>query len=544
MIGAVPAASRGSSSAVSPGPAARTVRGITLVVVAAIAVSGCAARPLLEPHSGRLQVVTTTGILADLVRNVGGDRIDVASIVPDGADPHTYEPTMRDARNVVYADVAFSNYALLEEHAIIKTLDANVRPDAANVSLVEESAKYAADLIPLVENVHLDTVWLGLRVQGAGTARGADRASDVQIQATAVEGPGDVYAYLTGTFGDTDVYIDSADGFDAGDGYRRDTATLPPDAHTHLSWAFTAPGVYRVALRARLQTDPSAKPVDLGSATYVFAVGVDPSSAGIADPVVLDRGHADITADLDGADFAGGLGVLWDPTGGGDRTQQRIDAARAVIEVPNTAILEIPGDPQFRFLGRPGDRVFQLAQAVLGKHVHGEIDPHVWQNVRNVEAYVKLMRDTLIARDPAGAATYRANTDRYLADLDATDAYVRNTIAAIPAAARHLVTTHDAFAYLGDAYGLDIAGFVTPNPATEPSLADRRRLTETIRNLHVRAVFLEPNLKARSSDLTQIAAEEGIRVCPIVGDTLDATTPTYLDMMRFNADTLRRCLSP
>ena len=572
------------------GLVARTVRGAAVVVVAALAVSGCAARPLLEPGTSRLQVVTTTGILADLARNVGGDRVDVVSIVPDGADPHTYEPTMRDARNVVYADVAFSNYALLEEHAVIKTLDANLRPGAANVSLVEESAKYAADLIPLVENVHLDTVWLGLRVQGAGAARGADRSSEVQIQATGVEGPGDVYAYLTGTFGDTDVYFDSADGFDAADGYRHDTATLPPAAHTHLSWAFTAPGVYRVALRARLQTDPSARPVDLGAATYTFAVGVDPSTAGIADPIVLDRGHADVTADLDGASFdgassdgassasvpsgsaspasvssggvssggvsrgavssgavssgGGGLGVLWDPTGGGDRTQQRLDASRVVIEVPNTATLEIPGDPQFRFLGRPGDRVFQLAQAVLGKHVHGEIDPHVWQNVRNAEAYVKLMRDTLIARDPAGAQTYRANTERYLADLDATDAYVRDTIAAIPASARHLVTTHDAFAYLGEAYGIDIAGFVTPNPSTEPSLADRRRLTETIRNLHVRAVFLEPNLRARSSDLTQIAADEGIRVCPIVGDTLDATTPTYLDMMRFNADTLRRCLSP
>lgn len=546
------------------GLVARSVRGAAVVIAAALAVSGCAARPLLEPSTSRLQVVTTTGILADLARNVGGDRVDVVSIVPDGADPHTYEPTMRDARNVVYADVAFSNYALLEEHAVIKTLDANVRPGAANVSLVEESAKYAADLIPLVENVHLDTVWLGLRVQGAGAARGADRSSEVQIQATGVEGPGDVYAYLTGTFGDTDVYFDSADGFDAADGYRHDTATLPPAAHTHLSWAFTAPGVYRVALQARLQTDPSARPVDLGAATYTFAVGVDPSTAGIADPIVLDRGHADVTADLDGASFdgassgsdssanfssgtaasGGGLGVLWDPTGGGDRTQQRLDASRVVIEVPNTATLEIPGDPQFRFLGRPGDRVFQLAQAVLGKHVHGEIDPHVWQNVRNAEAYVKLMRDTLIARDPAGAQTYRANTERYLADLDATDAYVRDTIAAIPASARHLVTTHDAFAYLGEAYGIDIAGFVTPNPSTEPSLADRRRLTETIRNLHVRAVFLEPNLRARSSDLTQIAADEGIRVCPIVGDTLDATTPTYLDMMRFNADTLRRCLSP
>jgi len=503
-----------------------------------VLLSGCASKPLLESSTDSLQVITTTGILADLVKNVGGDRVDVASIVPDGADPHTYDPTLRDARNVVYADVAFSNYALLEEHNIIKTLDANLSPDATNVSLVEESAKYAAELIPLVENVHLDTVWLGLRAHGAGAEYGATRASDVLLQATGAEGPGEIYAYLTGTFGDTDVYFDSSDGFDASNGYEDDTATLPADAHTHLSWAFTKPGVYHLTLRGQLRVDDTSKPVDLGEATYTFAVGVNPADAGVKNPVVLDQGHADLTADLDG----GGLGVLYDPTGGTEHTQEHYDADQVVIDVPNKAIEEIPGDPQFRFLGHPGEQIYQLAQAVLGKHVHGEIDPHLWQNVQNVEAYVKLIRDTLIARDPAGASEYRANAERYLAELDRTEHYVRDAVADIPKANRYLVTTHDAFAYLADAYGITVAGFVTPNPATEPSLADRRRLTETIRNLDVKAVFLEPNLKSRSSELTQVADEQHIQVCPIYGDTLDDAVASYIDMMRFNADTLRRCL--
>lgn len=505
-----------------------------MAVVAALLVSGCAAKPLLEPSTGRLQVVTTTGMLADLVRNVGGDRVDVASIVPDGADPHTYSPTLRDARNVVYADVAFSNYALLEEHSIIKTLDANLRPEAANVSLAEESVKYAAHLIPLVENVHLDTVWLGMRAEGTGRGYAATRASDVLLEAVAADGPGEIYAYLTGTFGATDVYIDSSDGLEA------DVATLPADAHTHLSWAFTEPGVYHLTLRGSLRVDDASEPIDLGEATYTFAVGVDPGDAGVQDPVVLDKGHADLTVNLDD----GGLDVLYDPTGGGALTQQHYPASRAVIEVPNKAISTVPGDPQFRFLGRPGDQVYQLAQAVLGKHVHGEIDPHLWQNVRNVEAYVELIRDTLTAQDPAGAAAYDANTDRYLAVLDETDAYVRDTVAQIPEPNRYLVTTHDGFGYLADAYGITVAGFVTPNPATEPSLADRRRLTDTIRNLHVKAVFLEPNLRSRSSDLTQVATELHVQVCPIYGDTLDDGAPTYIDMIRFNADSLLRCLGP
>ena len=105
------------------------------------------------------------------------------------------------------------------------------------------------------------------------------------------------------------------------------------------------------------------------------------------------------------------------------------------------------------------------------------------------------------------------------------------------------MTTHDAFGYLADAYGMQVAGFVTPNPSTEPSLSDRRKLTETIRTLGVQAVFLEPNLAARSSTLTEVAAEQGVRVCAIYGDTFDGEITSYVQMMRFNADSLRDCLS-
>lgn len=502
--------------------------------------SGCAGKPVLAASDDRLQVVTTTGLLRDLVQNVGGDRVEVASIVPDGADPHSYQPSLRDARNIVYADVAFSNYALLEEHNIIKTLDANLRPEAVQVSLAEEAVKYAAEIIPLVEAVNLDTVWLGLRVQGDGAARyGANRSSEVLLSATAATGPGELFAYLTGTFGDTEVYFDSSDGFDASNGYRDDTMSLPADAHTHLSWAFTQPGVYTITLAARVQVDDTARPQELGQATFTFAVGVSPAAAGRPGAVTLNQGHADLTANLD----QGLWEVRYDPAGGGERTQTAHRCDQVVIEVPAKALSEIPGGGQFSFLGRAGQPIYQLPQAVLGQHVHGEIDPHLWQDVRNAMAYVNLIRDTLIDVDPAGAGAYLANAAAYLAQLEETDDYVRATIAAIPPANRYLITTHDAFGYLAHAYDLSVAGFVTPNPASEPSLADRRKLSQTLRTLSVPAVFLEPNQIARSSVLTELAAEQGVAVCRIYGDSFDDRVRGYIEMMRFNADSLRSCLS-
>lgn len=495
------------------------------LVVALLAFAGCGASEGLSSGDERLQVVTTTSLLRDMVQQVGGDRVRAVSLVPDGADPHAYEPTLRDVRDVVYADVAFSNYMLLEQHNIIKTLDANLRDGVPNVSLAEDAVKYAAEIIPLVENVNLDTIWLGLRAHGDGARHGVDRSSDVELSMVAASGPGAVYGYLTGSFGETELY------FDAGAG----TATLPADAHTHMSWVFTRPGLYTATFEARLRVKASAPPVPLGRATFTFAVGVRPP----AGATVLDQGHADITADLD----QGRVHILYDPEGGGEHTQVAYDAEDVVIAVPPKAIAEVPAGRGFRFMGRAGEQIYQLPQAVLGKHVHGEIDPHLWQNVRNAMAYAELIRDTLIAEDPAGSRAYRANADAYLARLDALDRHVRRAIAAIPRERRYLVTTHDAFGYLGAAYGLEIAGFVTPNPAAEPSLADRRKLTETIRTLQVPSVFLEPGLAGRSTTLREVAEATGARLCPIYSDTLDDTVGTYEAMMRFNADSLRRCLS-
>ncbi|MDG4793272.1 anchored repeat ABC transporter, substrate-binding protein [Micromonospora sp. WMMD1082] len=522
-------------------------RALRLVLPALLVtgLAGCVDGAVLSDHDARLQVVTTTGILRDLVGNVGGERVVVSALVPDGADPHAYEPSLRDVRNVVYADVAFSNYLLLEEQAVIKALDANLRDGVPNISLAEGAVKYAAEIIPLVEDVALDTIWLGMRVRGSGAAHGANRASDVLLHATDVSGPGVLAAYLTESFGNPAIYLNSADGFDAATGYRDDTATLPPDAHTHMSWAFTEPGSYRLTLSAQLAVTPEARPVPLGGQTFTFAVGVDPHSVpGMVGADVLHGGHADITVDLDAAVRGEpALYLLADPHGSGDAHQRIHDPARTVIEVPNKALAQVPADRAFRFLGRPGAQIHQLPQAVLGKHVHGEIDPHLWQNVRNAISYVELIRDTLTGVDPAGAAEYRDNATAYIAELEALDRHVRDTIAQIPPGRRHLITTHDAFGYLGAAYDVQISGFVTPHPAAEPSLADRRRLTETIRNLRVPAVFLEPNLRSRSSTLTEVAESLDVRVCDIYGDAFDDRVTSYVQMMRFNAQSLRDCLA-
>ncbi len=511
---------------------------VIAILLCALMCSSCSVQRGLHPDDGKIHVVTTTGILADLVANVGKEYVDVTSVVPEGGDPHSYEPSLRNVREIVYADIAFTNYLMLEERRIVSAIDNNLPKNADNIALAEEAVKYAAEIIPLVENASLDTIWLGMRSENA-IQSGYKRSSEVELNASTFDGPGDIYAYLTGSFGDIEQYFNTTDGVR---GDSEDSIILPPDAHTHLSWAFSAPGIYHLGLKASVRPEKNQPSTPVASSEVTFAVGVDPYSIpGKEGATVLDSGHADISVDL--AD--GTLKLLHDSDPGNSQDKASRDyypLDQVVISVPNVALHEIPGDPRYRFLGRGGDAIYQLPQAVLGKHVHGEIDPHLWHNVHNAESYVQIIRDTLIKRDPAHAADYTRNATDYLAQLDELDRYMRSTIEKIPVSKRTLITTHDSFAYLADAYGMRIAGFLTPNPAIEPSLAERKRLSETIRNLEVPAVFLEPNLVQRSSALVEVAHDENIKVCTILGDSFTPEVKTYIDFMKFNADSLLTCL--
>ena len=526
----------------------------TLALTAGVA--GCAPAP--DPaHDGELRVVATTGILADLVRNVAGDRAHVTQMVPNGADPHSWEPSLRTIRDVAYADVAFSNYLMLEEHALIRALDSNLPAGSRSVSVAEEAAKNGATILPLVEDRALDTPWLGMRVWGNGTDMGATRASQIDLTTTGVDGPGQAAAYLTTSFGQPEIAFASSDGFNTATGYDTDTAQLPADAHQHMSWAFTAPGVYRVHFRANLRTTPGATPTPVGEGTAVFAVGTPPEDVAAAeDRRVLSAGHADITVNLttkrvelaSDADALSGDEASAPCVGASSAgsvvasTMECTDLDHVVIEVPTRALTTIPGEASFRFIGEPGTNVYMLPQAVLGKHVHGDIDPHLWHDVHNAQAYVRVIRDSLISVDPGGEATYRTNAAAYLTRLDELDATMASTITTIPSERRKLVTTNDAYAYLANAYGLTVAGFVAPNPSVEPSIADRIKLQATLSDSSIPAVFLEPNLARTRSTLRTAATDAGVDICPLYGDTLDNQAPTYIDMMEHNARSLARCL--
>ena len=89
------------------------------------AASGSETRQATSPS---VSVVTTTNIMADWARNVGGDNVDVFSLVPVGADPHTFQPGAKDVARVARADLVLS-VGLSLEGAWLKDLLENAARD-------------------------------------------------------------------------------------------------------------------------------------------------------------------------------------------------------------------------------------------------------------------------------------------------------------------------------------------------------------------------------------------------------------------------------
>ena len=167
-------------------------------------------------------------------------------------------------------------------------------------------------------------------------------------------------------------------------------------------------------------------------------------------------------------------------------------------------------------------------------------NPHLWLDVQNGMTYVERIRDALASIDPAGADVYRTNAEGYLAELRTLDQEVTAAVESIPPEQRKLVTFHDAYPYLAQGYGLEIVGFVVQSAGSEPSAQEVADLTKAIRDQHVPAVFKEPQFSARILELA--ADDAGVQVCSLYSDAFSDEVESYVDLMRFNAVELARCL--
>ena len=172
----------------------------------------------------------------------------------------------------------------------------------------------------------------------------------------------------------------------------------------------------------------------------------------------------------------------------------------------------------------------------------GGPNPHLWMDPEIGREYAAIVRDTLSLADPGGGETYGGNYETYAAALDDTAQHMRDTTASVPPDDRLIIATHDAFGYLARAIDFEVAGFVVPGPGQDASPDDISDLITTIEDLGIAAVFTEPQTSVETRLLKQIASDVGAEVCELYSGALDDTVKTYVELLRFDAEELARCL--
>ena len=146
------------------------------------------------------------------------------------------------------------------------------------------------------------------------------------------------------------------------------------------------------------------------------------------------------------------------------------------------------------------------------------VDPHLWMDVSLWARIVPVMAAQLSESAPDCAADIAANAQAYEAQLAALNDWTRQTIASIPQTQRILVTAHDAFAYYGRAYDIEVAGIQGISTQSEAAIADIRQTADLIVEREVPAIFVESTINPRTIQAVIEAANQAGQPVEIGGE--------------------------
>lgn len=173
-------------------------------------------------------------------------------------------------------------------------------------------------------------------------------------------------------------------------------------------------------------------------------------------------------------------------------------------------------------------------------------DPHVWGNVKNAIAMTTAIRDALIKLSPEDEAEFTQNSDRLIAELEQLHIWIGEQIATIPLDRRKLITTHDAFEYYANAYGLDVIGtLIGISTEEQPSAQTVQKLVESVKVAQVPAIFAETTINPRL--ISTVAEEAGVQLSPkqLYSDSIGAPGgdgDSYVKMMVANTKAIVEAL--
>ncbi|PLR46081.1 metal ABC transporter substrate-binding protein [Chimaeribacter arupi] len=167
-------------------------------------------------------------------------------------------------------------------------------------------------------------------------------------------------------------------------------------------------------------------------------------------------------------------------------------------------------------------------------------DPHAWNSMQNGVLYARHIMAALAAADPQDAGYFRQRGTAYIAQLQQLDQWAKQQFADVPAEKRKVLTSHDAFGYMGREYGVTFMAPVGFSTEAEASASEVAALIRQIKQQHVSAYFIENQTDPRL--VKQIAAASGAQpggeLYPEALSKPGGPAPTYVQAFQHNVTAL------
>ena len=184
-------------------------------------------------------------------------------------------------------------------------------------------------------------------------------------------------------------------------------------------------------------------------------------------------------------------------------------------------------------------------EVISSEEYENSADPHAWMSARNGLIYIRNIRDALVTIAPEYTEEFNFNYQIYRQQLEELDQQIEEILAAIPRHKRILITSHDAFRYFGQRYGVRVEAVLGTSTDADVQTSDIRRLNRVLQESEVPAVFIESTINPK---LLQVLAKDNQVVIggSLYADSLgekDSPGGTYLGMLEHNARTIVESLS-
>lgn len=222
-----------------------------------------------------------------------------------------------------------------------------------------------------------------------------------------------------------------------------------------------------------------------------------------------------------------------------DGFQPAVD--EAIAEVQPTSVLDVAGAAHLSLTLAEESGQSGASTPDQGGHDHSGSDPHFWLDPQRFAAVAKVIGARLARDDPAHAAAYERNTAAFVAKLATLDGELRSGLASCRS--KVLVTSHAAFGYLAQRYGLEQHGITGVSPDAEPSGAALTQIADLVRTRGVTTIYQETLVEPHFAQT--VAGTTGASVATL--DPLEGITPAsagtdYFEVMRSNLTALQKGL--